>query len=112
MSVNSTIKSRNDLPKYSYFMVRMDTKRLLTNLPLQEYEIRYFMNPVTEKRGKDSIKGAGINEIVALTDAAYNNFTFTHSHYTNSKGEKLKLKYKDLNVVTVNVSDSRKEKMG
>jgi hypothetical protein len=112
MSVSSTIKTRNDLPKYSYFMVRMDTKRLLTSLPIQEYEIRYFVNPVTEKRGKDAIKGTGINEIIALTNEAYNNFSFSHIHYTNSKGEKLQLKYKDLNIVTITADSSRTEKMG
>lgn len=111
MSVSSTIQTRNDLPKYRYFMVRMDTKRLLSSLPIQEYEIRYFVNPVTEKRGKDAISGSGINEIVALTDEAYKNFSFSHSHYTNSKGEKLQLKYRDLNVVTVSVADSRTEKI-
>jgi len=111
MSINPTIYSRNNLPKYSYFLVRSDTKRLLSKLAIQEYTIYNFVNPVTEKRGIDSIKEDGVNEIVALSDIAYNTGTFEHFNYTNSKGGKLKLKYIDLTIIGIKPEDSRNEKI-
>jgi hypothetical protein len=101
------IKSRNDLPRYTYFFVVSNNKRTLSRLPFPEFNVYKFESPVTEARGKVQLNNEYVTSVTVLTDDEYAKNTFTHPNYRNQKNEHVKFKYTEVPVIGVEVKDSK-----
>jgi hypothetical protein len=101
------IKSRNDLPRYTYFFVVSNNKRTLSRLPLHEFNVYKFESPVTEARGKTQLNNEYVTSVTVLTDDEYSKNTFTHPSYRNQKNEYAKFKYTEVPVIAVEVNNSK-----
>ena len=102
------INSRNNIPKYQYFFVSSNNKRTLSKLPLPEFKVYKFENPVSEQRGRTQLTNEYVTGVVALTDDQYIKEYFTHPSYRNQKNEHIKFPYTEIPVIDVKVADSRK----
>jgi hypothetical protein len=99
--------SRNDIAKYSYFFLTRNNKRTLSKIPMIEFEIYQFENPVTADRGISHLTDEYTISVVELSDEVYKKESFSHPKYRNQKNEYLQFKYSELPVSVVKVEDSR-----
>lgn len=105
------VSSRNQLQKYKYFLVRSNNGKLHTNLPLQEYTMYIFENPVTKDRGISILTDSYTQEITPIADELFPIGDFFHPRYTNQAREPLRFLYKDVDQVVIPVTSSRTEKL-
>lgn len=110
MAINvNLVTSRNQIPKYTYFLVRSNSKKVKTNLPINDYTMYVFQNPVTKDRGVSILTNDYTLEITPITDEVFPVGTFFHPRYVNQDKKPLTLLYKDVDQVIVPVSSSRTE---
>ena len=109
MAIINPITSRNQLPKYTYFLVRSNSGNIHTNLPLQEYKMYVFTNPVTVNRGISILANSFTQEIVPISNEIFQIGTFLHAKYTNQTNQPLQFFYKDIDQVVIPVTSSRNE---
>lgn len=110
MAINvNLVTSRNLIPKYTYFLVRSNSKSVKTNLPISEYTMYVFQNPVTSDRGISILTNEYTQEITPITDEIFPIGTFPHPRYVNQDKQPLTLLYKDVDQVIVPVTSSRTE---
>lgn len=102
------IKSRNELETYSYFFASKSVKKYLSSIPIIQFFIYKFQNPVSSERGKSYIKDEFTIDVYQITDDFYIRESFTHPKYRNQKNELIKFKYTDLPVTEISVEESRK----
>ena len=101
--------SRNDITRYSYFFLTRNNKRTLSKLPMIEFEIYQFENPVTADRGIARLTDEYTISVLELSDEVYKKESFAHPKYRNQKNEYVKFKYSELPVSIVKAEDSRIE---
>jgi hypothetical protein len=101
------ITSRNELERFSYFFVSKSVKRYLSPLPIIEFYIYNFENPVSAERGKKYLRDEFTIDVYQITEGVYRNESFEHPKYRNQKNEYIKFKYLDLPVKIVPVDASR-----
>ncbi len=112
MAINvNLLTSRNLTPKYTYFLVRSNSKSIKTNLTISEYTMYVFQNPVTSDRGIKILTNEYTQEIVPITDEIFPIGTFSHPRYVNQDKQPLIFLYKDVDQVIVPVTASRTEMM-
>ena len=101
--------SRNSLPKYTYFLVRKNSNKIHSQLPLKEYTMYVFVNPVTSDRGVKILTDSYTEEILPVSNEFFENGGFFHNKYTNQNKEPLKFLYKDIEQIIVPIIASRTE---
>lgn len=101
------ITSRNDLERFTYFFASKSVKKYLSSLPIIEFYIYKFQNPVSAERGKNYIKDEFTIDVYQLTEDVYQNDSFEHPKYRNQKNQYIKFKYIDLPVKEILVESSR-----
>jgi hypothetical protein len=101
------ISSRNDLERFTYFFASKSVKKYLSSLPIVEFYIYKFENPVTAERGKKHIKDEFTIDVYQLTDDEYKDGSFEHPKYRNQKNQYIKFKYIDLPIKQILVESSR-----
>jgi hypothetical protein len=101
------ITSRNDLERFTYFFVSKSVKRYLSPLPIIEFHIYKFDNPVSAERGKKYLKDEFTIDVYQMTEEAYKNESFEHPKYRNQKNQYIKFKYIDIPLKIVPVEVSR-----
>lgn len=106
-----TLYSRNNVTKYRYFLVRNDSEKIQSLLPLQVFTMYVFQNPVTKERGVSVLSGNGVNEITPVLDEDFQLGSFSHPVYTNQNKEPLKMFYTQVPQKYIPVSSSRNEKI-
>ena len=110
MAINvNLVTSRNQLPKYTYFLVRSNTGKIHSQLPLQEYMMFVFTNPVTETRGISILTNSYTQEIAPITDELFPIGTFSHPKYTNQNKKPLTFLYRDIEQTIIPITASRTE---
>lgn len=102
------ITSRNELERYSYFFASKSVKKYLSSMPIIEFFVYKFQNPVSAERGKNYIKDEFTIEVYQMTDDFYIRESFTHPKYRNQKNELVRFKYTELPVTEISVEESRK----
>ena len=108
---NSPIQSRNDIQKYTYFLVRSNSNRIHSGLPLQEYKIWKFITPIPTTRGIGILTDANTQEIIPITDQDFINEGFYHNGYTNQNKQPLKFLYSEVPLYVVPLESSRTERI-
>lgn len=103
----SVTYSRNDIEKFTYFFVIKNNKRTLSSLPVTEFFIYAFENPVSAERGINHLKDEYTISVTELTDEVYSKGSFDHPRYRNQKNEYIKFKYKELPITPVLAWESR-----
>lgn len=101
------ITSRNEITKYSYFFVTRNNKRTLSRIPMVEFEVFRFENPVTADRGISHLTDEYTISVQELSDELYKKGSFPHPKYRNQKNEYLQFSYSELPVSVVKVEESR-----
>ena len=108
LNVNA-ITSRNQNPKYTYFLVVSSSENIQSLLPLLEFNIYVFTNPVTADRGNSILTNTFSQQIIPIEDTAFPTGSFPHPRYTNQNSQPLQLFYKDLSQIVVPIEASRTE---
>jgi len=112
MAINvNLVTSRNQLPTYTYFLVRSNSANIQSLLPLQEYTMFVFTNPVTQARGTTILTNSYTQEIVPITNQMFLIGTISHPTYTNQNKQPLQFLYTDVAQTIIPVSASRTENM-
>lgn len=101
------INSRNDIETFTYFFVTRNNKRTLSNLPVTEFFIYEFQNPVSAERGISQLKDEYTISVLELSNETYNKGSFDHPKYRNQKNEYIRFRYNELPVTIVSVEESR-----
>lgn len=101
------ITSRNELERFTYFFVSKSVKRYLSPLPIIEFHVYKFDNPVSAERGKNYLKDEFTIDVYQMSEELYKNGTFEHPKYRNQKNQYIRFKYIDVPVKIVPVEASR-----
>ena len=103
------VTSRNQEPKYTYFLVRIHSDMVIKEIPLEEYTMYVFTNPVTKSRGVSILTTAYTKEIIPIEDRLFDIGSVAHPKYTNQNREPLQFYYRDIPKKTVLPEASRTE---
>ena len=101
------ITSRNDLERFTYFFASKSVKKYLSSLPIIEFHVYKFENPVSAERGKNHIKDEFTIDVYQMTEEVYKTDSFEHPKYRNQKNQYIRFKYSDLPIKEIRVEDSR-----
>lgn len=101
------ITSRNELERFTYFFVSKSVKRYLSPLPIIEFYVYKFDNPVSAERGKNYLKDEFTIDVYQMSEEVYKNGSFEHPKYRNQKNQYIRFKYIEVPVKTVPVEASR-----